>query len=154
MGELLKSIDQAVTKNLQAKLKRARLITGFLNRVIYPMYQNAQRLRWVSQNTSEGTQWAELTSKSYIARKAIMFASFPGGGKELMIASGTLFASVTGDDLTYHKKIIQGNSMQIYTSVPYAPYADLARNFSKLGQNTLDSMKQACIDYLTKGKKA
>lgn len=152
MSELFNSINNAVTKSLEAKLKRANLITAFLNRVIYPMYQNAQRLRWTSQNTTEGPQWAALTSRAYAIRKAIRFASFPGGGQQLMIASGRLFNSVTGDDLADHKKLVEGNSLIILTSVPYAQYVDPVRNFSTMGKNTLDDMKQATRDYLMAGK--
>jgi hypothetical protein len=148
---LLKAIDRQVTKSLQAKLDRTKLMSGFLNRVIYPMYQNAQRMRWASFNATEGSLWASLDSK-YAKRKLIKFASFPGGGRKMMIAKGRLFNSVTGDSLEDHRKIITDNSIEVLTTVEYAGFVDEKRPFLKLSDKTLNEMKQAARDYLMAGK--
>ena len=67
----------------------------------YPMYQKAQKQRWITSNASEGATWKAVTPK-YQKWKDKMLASKPDeypGGKRLMVLTGKLSASVMGSDL-------------------------------------------------------
>lgn len=137
-----------VSNSLQGILKRANLIDGYLDRVVYPTYQNIQRERWASENASQGSAWPALSAQ-YAGQKVKKYASFPGGGTKMMIATKRLFNSVVGDTLDEHRKIISDHQLQIYTTVPYAPYANQARQFTTFSEDEIRKIKSDIVNYLS-----
>lgn len=173
----LKKVESNIQNRLSALVKRAKLGRGALTRVIYPMYQNAQRNRWMTENTSEGSKWAELTPKykSYKLRRygggarynwvggrgesrpwvlsGASWPNYPGSGTKMMIATNRLFNSVTGDTLDDHKVLFTDESMEIRTTVDYSSDANSKRNFTTFGDATISKMKSAYFGYVKGGSK-
>lgn len=111
---------------------------AFLVRVAYPMYQKFQRKRWMTRNVSEGMQW-KPNALRYSEWKKIKYASFPGGGTKVMIATGRLFQSIIGPSPD-HRRIIRGTKMIIGTSVEYASYAGDIRPFFPLSDKSRNTI--------------
>ncbi len=153
MAITIKKKTTEVTDQLQKISKRSDDGRAFLTRIAYPLYQDAQRERWMTENQSQGSGWKPLNPR-YAAyklrrygggtkyrwiggrgdgrpwRPAGNWPSYPGGGRKMMIATGELVASVTGDKLTYHKRVITTRSMIISTTLDYAEDANSKRNFT------------------------
>lgn len=139
------------TKKLQDMVNRANDPRAFLNRVIYPMYQNFQRERWMTENVSETGKWPPLNSK-YASYKLKAFGGFPGGGRKMMIATGKLFNSVVGGDggsaAQGHNKIVTKNELKIFTTVEYAADANDFRPFAKFSRGSMRDVSKALKKYL------
>lgn len=134
-------------------INRAKDPRAFLNTVILNMYANAQLQRWQSENSSETGQWTQLNQK-YAKYKKKRFASFPGAGNALMIATGKLSmaASLRGPG---YKKLVSVNSLEVSiddTVIPYAKYAAVKRPIMQFGGATIESMKTVLGKYLMTGE--
>lgn len=139
-----------IQQSLNAMASRAGLAQGWLNRVAYPMIIEAQRMRWASEGSSEGESWAPL-NESYALRKLKKYESYPGGGRKMLIATGHLVDSVTGDKREDHYKLVEGNRLEVGTLVDYAKYVDEKRNFTILGQATIDLLSEKLGAYISQG---
>lgn len=138
-----------IQKRLNKMLDQG-LIAGWLNRVAYPMIIEAQRQRWASQNATEGGSWRPL-NPSYAIRKLKKFADYPGGGRHMLVATSRLVNSVTGDEKTEHYKVVTNNRLEVGTIVPYAKYVDEDRNFTTLGDQTIQALKASLAAYVSGG---
>ena len=138
-GDVLEWMDSVV--------KRAEKGTAFLNRVVYPIYQNFQRERWVTQNWGK---WPNLDSR-YAQYKLKRFAKFPGGGRHMMIATNTLAPSVIGDSKKFHRKLVDNRKLIVGTTVPYAKYANNAREFDEMPIKFWDEVAKEYVKYLVDG---
>lgn len=150
MSENLQSIQTGVTMNLQAKIARGKSLRGWIDRVAYPQYQNLQRERWMTEGASQGTSWPSLNPK-YEKYKARKFASFPGGGTKMMIATSRLFNSVIGDDLENHRKIATDTSLEVFSTLDYAQYPNVRRNFTDFSQATMEDLANQAAQYIMGG---
>lgn len=139
-----------VSKVLSGMLSRAGLARGWLNRVAYPMVVEAQRMRWASEGASEGDSWKRI-SEPYATRKLKRFASYPGGGRKMLIATGHLVASVTGDETKDHYKLVEDTRLETGTLVGYGKYVNDERNFTKLGPTTVQALTDSLKQYLRGG---
>jgi hypothetical protein len=146
----LRLSTDGISKVLSGMISRAGLVRGWLNRVGYPMIIEAQRMRWASENATEGASWKPLNPK-YERYKAKKWASAPGGGRKMMIASGRLVDSVTGDDRKDHYKLVEEKRLSVGTTVPYAKYADEARNFTDLSDTTTQDLSDRLGEYIRTG---
>ena len=118
----------------------------------YPMYQKAQKQRWITSNASEGATWKAVTPK-YQKWKDKMLASKPDeypGGKRLMVLTGKLSASVMGSDLKYHRVIFTQRGFTVATTLPYAKYANEARPFIGLGNVSRDKITESLRTFVMK----
>jgi hypothetical protein len=140
-----------ITSALKGMVSRAGLVRGWLNRVGYPIIIEAQRMRWASENATEGASWKPLSAK-YEKYKTRRFASAPGGGRKMMIASGRLIAGVTGDDPKDHYKLVEDTKLSVGTTVPYAEYANEARNFTELSSTTTKELADKLGEYIRTGQ--
>ena len=139
-----------IFKYLQGITQRSKSIEGFLNRNVYPEYQNQQRERWETENTSQGTQWRPLEDK-YKKYKAKKFMSYEGRGTKLMIATGRLQRSVIGPDGD-HRKLVTPKTLEIATTVEYAKYAAEKRPIMKFSKQNVQKMLDMIVDYIDKNK--
>lgn len=106
----------------------------FLATTAFKMYLNAQRKRWQTENLSEGNKWPSYeqtfkdnkSAEAYRKMKLRKFASFPGGGKKMMIATGTLLMSVLGQGKG-SRKIVTDRSLIVGTSIEYAKWVNINR---------------------------
>lgn len=135
-GTGMKTIYDGVTKSLNDMVKRGRNADAFLNRVIYPEYQNYQARRWMAA----GPGWKALNPK-YAMRKKSVYASAPGAGSKLLIATGRLVGSVIGrtsgieslgsaQGFKEHRKVVGRSKLVVSTINEYAEHVDEIRDFS------------------------
>lgn len=148
---VFESIQNRVTMALKEKVRRGKSLRAWLDRVAYKKYQNLQRERWMTAGASQGIPWPSL-NVTYAARKLKKFAQFPGGGTKMMIATNRLFNSVSGDNLQDHKKIVTDTTLEIYTTVEYASYADEARSFRKFTRQTYRDLAKDAGQYIMRGQ--
>lgn len=159
--KLLEILEDGVGKYLDALISRTGSKRTFIQRVIYPMYQDAQQQRWKSENRTEGTAWADINSE-YKFNKPRLFASYPGAGRLMMVATGKLFYSVRGpgrgfiadssEGISNHRKVIGDGYMEIYTTLPYAADAGSKRPFMTFSQDTIQEWVEKFRDWLDSGK--
>jgi len=151
MIKLIK-ISSGVEKSFKGMINRARSQEAFLQRVIYPEYQNRQRKRWMSEGASEGQRWPALNTK-YAASKLVRFASYAGAGTKMMIATGRLKDAVIGDgDQSEHRKIIQKQTLFVSWATPYAKWTEKVRPVNVWDKKQNDVMMKKARLYLLKGK--
>lgn len=139
--------QNGIEKTLSGMLSRSGLVRGWLNRVGYPMVIQAQRMRWASEGATEGDSWKPL-NPSYAIQKLKRFKDFPGGGTKMLIATGRLVDSVTGDNTAEHYKLVTDESLEVGTRVPYAKYVDEERDFHTLSVETEDNIRSSLKAYL------
>lgn len=142
-----------VQRNLQAMVQRGKSVSSFLQRVIFPFYQQAQINRWQSEGSSEGLAWEPL-NPVYAKRKAKIFAAYPGAGRALMVATGKLAKGVQAQDSSLYYKLISDESMTISVNlgaIPYAPYPGVMRPYMTFSDDTTQSWKDMITKYLING---
>ena len=149
------SIDLNISLNgiqnkLSGMISRAGLVRGWLNRVGYPLIIEAQRLRWVSEGASEGKTWAALNPE-YARYKLKKFADAPGGGRKMLVATGRLVDSVTGDNTKDHYKLVEETRLSAGSLVAYAKFVDEKRNFTILGDATIKNIADQLGEYIRNG---
>lgn len=167
------TIQNGIQENLDAMLKRSKSLRGYLNRVVYRQYQDAQLQRWMTEGASEGAKWKAL-SPSYAKYKTIRYgggprrrggnwASYPGAGTKTLIATGTLVSGVIGPmqgsssfglrlGSENHRKVVTERSIEIHTTVSYAEKVNEIRQFVGLGRATSQKIAQGVMRYITKGE--
>lgn len=146
----LKIITDGIGQQIKGYLDRSKFIDGYLNRTVYPEYQNRQRMRWQTENTSEGTQWKSLKPE-YAERKKSIFASYEGSGTKMMIATGRLFKSVIGPGKD-HRKIVSNGRLTVSWTTPYAIYTEDVRPVNEWDPKQDKEMYDAAAVYLIKGE--
>jgi len=151
-----KTLDKAF-KNLLAS---DRFFPGWANRELIPAYSDMQLRRWKSKNSESGGLWKPL-NKAYAKRKLDRFASMPGGGRKMLIASGRLLAgvippearsqlSVQGPSEEF-RKVVTKNSVVLSTAVPYAKYVNEEREFTSVAQQYRRKWALQYAKYLARG---
>lgn len=173
----LKKAQDNISKRLNEMVKKSNDTRGFLNRVIYPMYQKAQIQRWMTENSSEGGRWKALDPK-YAAWKKRAYSGGtrykfiggrgegrpwqaigtwpvgPGRGEKILIASGRLVGSSIGPNDQYtvgvddHRKIVTAKTLKVFTVVDYAKTVAEDRPFMKFSQKTIREMRKAYAKYV------
>lgn len=124
-------------------------LSAFFARQIYPMYQLAQKNRWVTENASENGQWRELNAE-YVKYKKKKYAGYPGGGTKKVIATGKLVAAATGEGPGLNK-FITANQMRLAIDLGQIPYAKYVANefpIMSFGPQTIGLMKSAIASYI------
>lgn len=143
----LKPIGDGIGEQIKKYLDRARLIDGYINRVIYPTYRRRQMKRYQTENASEGTRWAPL-NPSYAKRKLTKFASYPGQGRKMMIATGRMKDSVIGPGAD-HKKIGPSKGrLEVYWTTPYAVYTEQVRPVNVWDKRQDQEMYDGAVKYI------
>lgn len=151
MSASIKSIARGVEDQLQAIVRRANLIPGYLNRVVYREYQKGQRKRWETQNSGEdfaGGTWPAL-DPAYAAWKKKKFSGYPGSGTKMLIRTKRLFDSVVGPS-GEHEKIVEQRAIRINSKVPYAHFVDAKRTFTQWSPRFYSRINKDLQDYLIK----
>lgn len=143
-----------IFEKLTKMYTRASDMRAFLNTTVFDMYRQAQIKRWMTENVSEGSKWKKLTP-NYKKWKLKRYASFPGGGRKLLIATGLLSRSAIGQDVSGFRKIVNDRSLIINiseTRIPYARDVAKARPFMRFGKKTKEKIKRAMMNYWIKGR--
>ena len=132
-------------------LMQTKQVRAFLERVVYPTYLKAQMKRWMSQGRTDGfgtfEAWAPLNLK-YAAYKKRRWASAPGGGTKILIASGRLYQAILNQG-PGHRKIISDRSLIVGVDVPYAKYVNERRPFFIFSDEMMKGLKGKYADYIS-----
>ena len=141
-------VEDGISKWAEKVLNRSSTagIRAWLNRVAYPKLLQVQLKRWQTEGSSEGETWAAL-NPDYARSKLKRFAGFPGGGRKMLIATGRLVQSMTGQS-GEGRKIVTENKLELVTTVPYAVYVDEKRDITGLSEETVDELVDELISYL------
>lgn len=143
----LKKVEDTVTNRLNEMISRGRDARAFMVRVVRPTYQNAQRKRFQTENTSEGNQWDELNPK-YAKYKLKKFAGFPGGGRKINIATGKMMSSLILEESSSFSEIATNFSYIITFDVPYMKYVDEVRPVLQFRDEFYSEIKSKLRAYL------
>lgn len=155
MSEGLHQVSNGIEKRLTEMVRRGRSVSSYLDRVVWPAYQQAQIVRWQTENTSEGAQWDPL-SQPYGTRKKIKYASYPGSGNALMVATGNLAKGAQGEDQTYFGRLIDDHKITVginLAAIPYASYPGVRRPFMSFSDATIKGWTDGVASYIMKGHK-
>lgn len=143
-------VEDTALKSLKKMVRQAKSSRSFLQMKVYPLYIKAQMKRWMTQNTSQGSEWEPLNPK-YAQYKLTRFATGPGGGRKMMIATGDLYKSIIGAG-DGHFKMITENEMIVGTSISYAKYAGGARPIMQFDKEFIKMIKADWIKWILSGK--
>lgn len=146
----LEVVEGQALKNLRSMIARGKSSRTFLQKHAYPAYLGAQRKRFQTENKSQSQQWAALNPK-YAAYKVNKYASAPGGGRKIMIATGKLYKSIIGEG-DGHFKLITDKEMVVGTSIPYATFPARTRSIMKFNPDFIRRLKEQWSQYLISGK--
>lgn len=128
-------------------LDRSKAMQGYLNRIVYAQYQNAQRTRWMTENASEGPDKWEPLNERYKKWKIGYYSGFPGNGSKMLIATGKLYQDV----VERPNKLVSDKSLEISWTTEYAPDVDMVRPFSVFGQETMNEIYSGLGEFIMKG---
>jgi len=156
--------ETSITQMFNNMLSRTKLADGWLNRVAVPLLYEVQRQRWMTENTSEGDQWAPLNPvyaryklKRYGGgpkRDGGTWPNYPGSGTKLMIATGRLVDSMSkpgGDGVKMVQRMGTTTRLTLGTLLDYAKYPNATRNFTDLSQSTVDNITEQYVAYVKGG---
>lgn len=147
---LIEQTEAKALKNLRSIVKQGKNSRTFLQMKAYPIYIKAQMKRWMSENTSQGSQWKALDPR-YAARKKKDWWGWEGNGTKMMIASGRLYKSVIGAGAG-HYKMITDKEMIVGTDVEYAKYAGAIRPIVEFNKAFIAKLKADWIEFMLSGK--
>lgn len=154
MAQGITLVKAGIQDELMAIVSRGRSISTFLDRVIWPKYQQAQIERWQSENSTQGATWKAL-EPNYAKRKLTKFAAYPGSGNAMMVATSRLSQGAQGRDGAYFGRLVEetGLTVAINTSeLPYAAYAGKVRPFMAFSHEQVGEWTAAVAQYIMKGK--
>lgn len=166
MSTGIEEVSDDFQEKMKSLMSRASSFQGASAR-IYALYQLFQTQRFETENSSEGNQWDDLTEK-YQKQKLKRFASYPGNGSKMMIATGTLAGAAIGpgapfasEGISAHRALFTKNSMQISIDTSgvnaagkkfvYAKYANEKRPFMSFSADHIEQMKETLMKYVLKG---
>lgn len=153
-GASISQVESGVTKSLEEMIQRGKSVSAYLNRVLLRKFQKAQIERWKTENQSEKEKWQPLTP-AYKTYKLKKFASYPGGGRSLMIATGRLASGAQARDAAYFYKIVSDSQFVIginTSALPYSVYPGEMRPYMEFSDETLQDWKAGIRSYICKGE--
>jgi hypothetical protein len=151
----MRKVKDGISNDLAGIISRGRSLGTYLDRVVWPQFQQAQINRWETQGASEGFSWPEL-NPTYAKRKKKKFAAFPGAGNAMMVATGRLSSGAQGRDTAYFGRTVTESKMTVMVSssaLPYAIYPGKARPFMVFSDDTMSAWTGAAAAYMMGGKK-
>jgi hypothetical protein len=173
-------VDDQIQEQINKMITRGANAQPFLKRVVYPIYMNAQRARWMTENRSQGKKWKPLNTE-YAAYKLKRYGGGPryewiggsnkknaekkerpwklvgtwptykGAGKKTMIATGALVDSVTGEDKKYHRSIVRKSEIIVATTLDYAASAAEERPFMDFNKKFYQGLNKRWMRYVSSG---
>jgi hypothetical protein len=159
----IKKIQDDLEPKLQQLLTRAKSTQSSAR--LYPLYQQLQTQRFMTQGASEGFAWTGL-SKEYEKYKEKKYSKYPGGGRKLLIATSTLAGAVIGPGSPFegtdkHRAIFKPYQMQISVEQSgvnaagkkfnYPQYVAEKRPFMKFSDKSIELLKESLKKYLIGG---
>ena len=160
MANGIKKVHDQVSDRLDDLLKKAKASEAFLQRDAYPVYVEAQKKRFITENASETGKWGAL-NLTYAEWKRKNFSDYVGGGTKIGIRSGRLVSSILGemfgsgkseDGTKEHYKYIKGSTMIVGTATPYAKHFDDTRPLMKFRPEFINEIKERYYSYIKRFK--
>lgn len=149
----LQKVKDGVGAELTAIVRRGRNLSAYLDRVVWPSYQQAQIERWQSENASQGAKWVPLNT-NYAKTKKKRFAAYPGGGNALMVATSRLSQGAQGRDTAYFGRVVTDKSIQVainISALPYAVYPGKTRPFMSFSDEQVKEWTDGAAQYMMRG---
>lgn len=153
-GATVSKLGDAITDKLQSLVDSFSKSSAFFSAYVYPMYIEAQKERWSTNNSGDkfaGGEWAPIKTEQQRKYKEKKYKNYPGGGLQMLVRTSKLYASIVDPNDTNHQAIFGDNTMTINTTIKYAGYVDqgthwqkgmVARPFSQFS----DSFNQSILD--------
>ena len=139
-GVTLNQTKNGIGQSLDQMVRQASNIRGYLNTVIYRQYMEAQKTRWITENTSEGSKWDAL-NPAYATRKKRVYGggpkykmvstigtkgfsgkevvgqykAYPGSGEKMLVATSRLYGSVLGPKANMSNVLGAGDHRKVVT---------------------------------------
>lgn len=151
MAVKLRKVEDTATKRIEDMINKGRSSRAFFAKYVRPAYQEAQRKRFATENTSEGPKWANL-SPNYAKHKLEKFKGFPGGGRKINIATGRLVDALLLKNKEDAHELIFETSYVIKFGVPYAKYVNEVRPIVEFRKEFYDDLKKKCTQWMIGGK--
>lgn len=142
----LKVTNNGLSQVLGQMLDRGNKLDAYINRVLYPKYKVAQKVRWQTENASEGNRWKPLTTR-YAEYKKVKYAGYAGEGKFILVATGLLSKQA----MQQHNKMVRNGKLEISFNSSYASYVDEKRTFTKFSDKTKRQWAKEAMEYLVMG---
>lgn len=133
-----------VLPDFEKMLSRAAKVRGYLNRVVYPEYQSLQAERWTTQGASQTGKWDAINKKYLKWRRRV----FPSSGSKILVRTTDLARSMTGQDKSFHFKLITDKRLEVGTMLDYGQYVDEDRDITGFNEATIDNFVEGLEDYL------
>lgn len=180
MSQGIRKTKDGFSQQMKDMITRSKSAQGGFAR-IYALYQKFQLQRFMSTGSSEEQNWATL-SKDYAQSKLRIFGggprraskkraagnwnSYPGNGRQMMIATGTLAGAVIGQGAPFsgtdrHRAMFTATSMNISVEnsgqngegkpFNYGAYADQKRSLMKFSTAHIQQMKTTMRAFLVNG---
>ena len=118
-----KKIHDTVSTRLDQMVRDLDDSRQFIKKAVIPMYSNAQRKRFQTENESEGEKWLPIT-KETLAYKLKHFGSYAGGGTKTLIRTGVLYQSLFPAG-KFNRTIPAKRSFVTISEVEYAEYVSV-----------------------------
>jgi len=153
MATGLTQTKAGIEQRLKDMISRGRSVSAYLNRNLLQQFKDAQNERWQTENSSQGDQW-EALDPLYARQKKKRFASFPGSGNVMMVATGRLSQGAMGENSEYYYKVVTDRSFIFginLGSLPYAKYPGMKRPFMSFSQDTVTEWKEGIKAYIVRG---
>jgi hypothetical protein len=143
-----------ITKDLKEMTKRAHAVSSYLNRNLFKQYQRAQQIRFDTYNASETGEWVPLTPK-YLKQKLkkARKLGWPGGGGDIMRASGALYQAAIGKE--NYLKMVTDRSFTVSIdlgAIPYAIYPGTERPYMTFSEETESFWMFGITEFITQGR--
>lgn len=175
-GGLIKVQDD-FTLAMKAMLDRSKSPKAGFAR-IYKVYQRLQTKRFMTENSSEGEKWGALNSdyKKYKEKRygggpkrdGGTWKSWPGGGRKMLIGTGTLAGAVIGpgspfdsSGISAHRALFTSSQMTISVETSgmnaegkpfdYAEYVNDKRPFMEFSDASIEEMKKELTQFIFGG---
>lgn len=153
-AEGITAIQSGVQAKLQMMVEKGKSMSSYFNRITFQNFKNVQNARFQTENASQGDKWEPIDPESrYGKLKPKKFATYPGAGRALMVATGKLASGALAKDSANYYKAVTDRSFIIgmnLDSVPYAKHAGDARPYMTVNSETLAIWKKNIVAYMTR----
>ena len=160
MKASVRIIENGIAGKLEGMLTRAQEVAQLWTRSIRPMYKKYQAERWVTENWGA---WEPLNGDYAIwklqqgevrrqGEKRKTWRPVLKGGAAMMVLTGDLSKSVTLTSGKYSREMVTNSSVEVFTTVPYAKYADKARTFTKYSREFKQKVAKKIAKFIARGK--
>lgn len=143
----IKKVQDTATQRLEDMVSKGKDSRSFIKKHLKPFYIDAQRERFDSENVSQGSQWEALSPK-YAKYKLKKYATFPGGGRKINVATGRLYRTLTFQEDNAINEMTDDRTWIVIFDVPYGKFVNEARPVLKFNNSFTSQIREKFIEYM------